>query len=141
MANGFERIGGTHPKNGSGRLFHRRWLYVFAYVSLVFVLSAQPHLHVPGDLPYRDKFAHVAEYGGLGWLVYRAVLGSWPAVGATRRVLLSILALSAVGAIDEKFQAGVPGRDSSVYDWMADTAGVSLAQAVSVALEKRRGVS
>ena len=141
MANGFERMGGTRPKDGSGPLFRARWFYVFAYLTLVFVLSAQPGLHVPGTLAYRDKMAHVLEYGGLGWLVYRAVLDSWPAAGGARRVLLSILALSAVGAIDEKLQAGVPGRDSSVYDWMADTVGISLAQATCLALEKRRGVS
>jgi VanZ family protein len=141
LANGFERMRGTHPKDGSGRLVRRRWFYVFAYLMLVFVLSAQPGLHVPGTIAYRDKLAHVLEYGGLGWLVYRAVLDSWPAAGAARRVLLSILALSAVGAIDEKFQAGVPGRDSSVYDWMADTVGMSLAQVGCLALEKRRGVS
>jgi len=134
LANGLER-------NGRRRVFNRRWLYVFAYLMLVFVLSAQPNLHVPGDVPYRDKFVHVLEYGGLGWLVYRAVIVSWPDAGATRRAVLSILALSAVGAIDEKFQAGVPGRDSSVFDWAADTVGVSLAQVISVALEKRRGVS
>lgn len=141
MANGIERGRGTQPKQGVARLFNRRWLAVLAYLTLVFVLSAQPNLHVPGDLPYRDKYVHVLEYGGLSWLVYRAVRGSWPTAGATRRVLLSILVLSAVGAIDEKFQAGIPGRDSSVYDWMADTVGVSLAQVASIALEKRRGVS
>jgi len=141
LANGIERGRDTQPKRGVARLFNRRWLFVLAYLALVFVLSAQPNLHVPGDVPYRDKYAHLLEYGGLSWLVYRAVLGSWPAAGTTRRVLFSILALSAVCAIDEKFQAGVPGRDSSVYDWLADTVGVSLVQAVSAVLEKRRGVS
>jgi VanZ family protein len=141
LANGIERGRDTHPRQGLGRLFNRRWLFVLAYLTLVFVLSAQPNLHVPGDVPYRDKYAHLLEYGGLSWLVYRAVRGSWPAAGATRRVLLSILALSAVGALDEKSQAGVPGRDSSAYDWMADTVGVSLVQVVSAVLEKRRGVS
>jgi VanZ family protein len=141
LANGVERSRAPRAKQGAGRLFNRRWLLVLAYLALVFALSAQPNLHVPGDVPYRDKVAHLLEYGGLSWLVYRAVIGSWPAAGATRRVLLSILALSAVGALDEKSQAGVPGRDSSVYDWMADTVGVSLAQVLSAALEKRRGVS
>jgi hypothetical protein len=36
------------------------------------------------------------------------------------------------GAGDEYFQSFVPGRDSSVYDWMADTSGVVLAQLVYV---------
>lgn len=125
----------------SGRLFTPRWLYVLAYVALVFVLSAQPHLSLPGTWQYRDKLAHLLEYGGLGWLVYRAALVSWPDTVSARRALLTILVVSAIGACDELSQRGVPGRDSSVYDWIADTAGVSLAQAACVAFEKRRGVS
>ena len=34
----------------------------------------------------------------------------------------------AVGASDEIFQSFVPGRDSSVYDFLADSGGVLLAQ-------------
>jgi VanZ family protein len=132
LANGPERT-------VSGRLFTPRWLYVLAYVALVFVLSAQPHLSLPGTWQYRDKLAHMIEYGGLGWLVYRAALISWPGTASARRALLTILAVSAIGACDEKSQQGVPGRDSSVYDWIADTVGVTLAQAVCLGLEKRRG--
>lgn len=135
MANGTEHMDG-------GRLFRARWLPVLAYVALIFTLSAQPGLHVPGTFEYRDKLAHVFEYGGLGWLAHRAVRDSWPAASATRRVLLTILAVSALGAIDEKFQAGVPGRDSSAYDWMADTIGATLAQGLALALARsseRRG--
>ncbi len=141
MANGFERTRGKPPKAGPGRLFRTRWFQVFAYVALIFTLSAQPGLHVPGTFEYRDKVAHILEYGGLGWLVYRAAIHSWPAVGSLRRVLLTILAVSAVGACDEKFQSFIPQRDSSVYDWMADTVGASLAQAWCLTREKRGGVT
>ena len=141
MANGFERTRGTHPKDGPGRLLRSRWLHVFAYLALIFTLSAQPGLHVPGTFEYRDKLAHILEYGGLGWLVHRAAIHSWPAASSVRRVLLTIVAMSAVGACDEKFQAAIPGRDSSVYDWLADTVGASLAQAWCLAREKRGGVA
>jgi VanZ family protein len=134
LANGSER-------RMSERLFRERWFHVAAYVALVFAVSAQPHLHVPGTWEYRDKVVHILEYGVLGWLVYRAAVGSWPAAGFARRALLTIVAVSAVGACDEKFQEGVPGRDSSVYDWIADTAGATLAQVVCLGLEKRRGVA
>jgi VanZ family protein len=46
----------------------------------------------------------------------------------------------AVGACDEKFQAGIPGRDSSVYDWLADTTGALLAQLFALSREMRREV-
>ncbi len=131
MANGTERLSG-------GALLRVRWLPVAVYVALIFVLSAQPGLSVPGTFEYRDKVAHTLEYGGLGWLVYRAARDSWPATPALRRVLLTALALSALGALDEKFQSFIPGRDSTPYDWMADTFGGALAQIAGVGFDKRR---
>ncbi len=133
MANGSDRMGGTQPKVGSGRLVLTRWLPPLAYVALVFVLSAQPNLSVPGTFRYRDKVAHLIEYGGVAWLVQRAARDTWPGAGSARRTLLALLAVSAIGASDEKFQAGIPGRDSSVYDWLADTVGASLVTMVSAA--------
>ncbi len=131
MANGTERLAG-------GALLRARWLPVAAYVALIFVLSSQPGLSVPGTFEYRDKLAHTLEYGGLGWLVYRAARDSWPATPALRRVLLAVLALSVLGVLDEKFQSFIPGRDSTAYDWMADTFGGALAQIGGVVFDKRR---
>ena len=124
-----------------GRLFRTRWLPVLAYVALIFTLSAQPHLVIPGTYEYRDKLAHLLEYGGLGWLVQRAARDTWPTAGRVRRLVLGMAAASALGAADEKFQAIIPGRESSVYDWLADTTGATLVQLVVLAREKRRGVA
>ncbi len=134
MANGIQRMDG-------GRRFRARWLSVVGYVALIFALSSIPGLSVPGTFEYRDKVAHLLEYGGLSWLVWRAARATWPAAPALARGLLALLAVSAVGAADEKYQAHVPRRDSSIYDWTADTVGASLAQVVSLAREKRRGGS
>jgi VanZ family protein len=41
-----------------------------------------------------------------------------------------------VGSFDEFYQSFVPGRDSSVYDLLADTIGVALAQLVYVTFAK-----
>ena len=131
----------AHERMDSGRLLLTRWLPVLAYVLLIFVLSAQPGLSVPGTWPYRDKLAHMLEYGGLSWLLYRAVRDTWPTRSGAQRIALTLFAISALGACDEKFQTGTPGRDSSVYDWMADTVGATFAQALGLALEKRRGVA
>jgi len=127
---------GNGPKDGGGG-FRARWLIVAGYVAVIFLLSAQPGLHVPGDFKLGDKVAHVLEYGGLGWLLWRAGLETWPRTTGLRRALVAIALASALGAVDEKFQAGVPGRDSSAFDWMADTLGASLAQALFVSREKR----
>ena len=114
-----------------------RWLLVIAYVALIFTLSSIPGLQIPGTFVYRDKVAHVLEYGGLGWLLWRAAAATWPAAAKPLRAALIVLAASALGAADEHYQAGIPGRDSSAYDWMADTVGASLAQVWCAAREKR----
>jgi len=118
----------------------RRWLFVAGYVALIFVLSAQPGLHVPGTFAYRDKVAHLLEYGGLGTLVWRAARDTWPTQKPLNRALLVLLACMALGAIDEKFQAGIPGRESSVYDWLADSTGALVAQLWGLSREMRREV-
>ena len=131
MANHTQRMDG-------GRLLRTRWLPVVGYAALILTLSAQPNLRVPGTFENRDKLAHLCEYGGLGWLVFRAVRDTWPGVPRLRRMLAAALAVSAFGAGDEWFQSHVPGRESSVYDWAADTAGATLAQVVGMALSRRR---
>ncbi|MFM8558205.1 MAG: VanZ family protein, partial [bacterium] len=116
-----------------------RWSAVAAYVAIIFTLSAQPSLSLPGTFELRDKVAHVCEYGGLGLLVWRATRASWPTASPLRRAVLAAIAVAAVGAADERFQATVPGRFADVYDWIADVTGATLAQVVGMALERRRG--
>ena len=129
----------TAERLSAVRWFQPRWLVVFAYVALIFTLSSQPGLHVPGEFALRDKLAHTLEYGGLGLPVYRAARGTWPATPAARRMLFAVLAIAALGALDEKLQSFIPGRDSTVYDWMADAFGGTLSQVVGLLLDRRRG--
>src|SRR5262249_47152224 len=82
------------------------------YVGLIFFLSAQPGLKIPGTWEYRDKIAHTTEYCGLGILVWNAALATWPQASPRRRALLVLFAVSALAACDEKFQSFIPGRDS-----------------------------
>ena len=122
------RLADTVEQVRRGPRIGGRWLAVLGYVAVIFTLSAQPGLTVPGTFQYRDKFAHILEYGGLGVLVWRAARATWPNEPLLKRALLAVLAISALGACDEKFQASVPMRESSVYDWMADTTGALLSQ-------------
>jgi VanZ family protein len=122
-----------------GRLLNGRWLLVLLYVAVIFVLSAQPGLQLPGRFELKDKLAHALEYAGLSWLMFGAVRKSWPQAAASRRALLSMLAIALLGVADEIFQMSVPMRDSSAYDWVADMVGASLAQSWCVAREVWRG--
>lgn len=133
------RTGTEHREGPAGTRL--RWAAVVLCTALIFILSAQPGLAVPGTFEYRDKLAHVLEYGGLSWLVQRAAHATWPNLPALRRAAIAVVLISALGVCDEVFQAGVPGRDSTVYDWMADTLGAALGQAWGMMRERRGGAA
>lgn len=121
---------------GTGAVFARYWLPVLAYVSLIFVLSAQPGLHPPVKFQNSDKLAHMVEYGVLGWFLVRALRAALP---ARSWVFTSMLALGlglVIGAGDEIFQSFVPGRDSTVFDWLADGTGLTFAQLAYLAVAR-----
>lgn len=109
------------------------WLPVAAYVALVFTLSAQPNLQVPFRFENSDKLAHLSEYGVLGFLVARALRAAFPDRRLAAVMTGAAIAVMAVGALDEKFQSFVPGRDSSPFDWCADALGALFAQLAFVA--------
>lgn len=110
------------------RLFVQYWLPVLAYVSVIFFLSDQPHLQPPLHFQNSDKLMHLMEYGGLGLLAARAMRASFQ---QRAWVFCSLLVLGvglAIAAGDECFQSLIPGRDSSVFDWLADGTGLTFAQ-------------
>jgi len=105
----------------------RYWLPVLAYVALIFAVSSRPNLKAPLRFRNADKLVHVLEYGGLGVLSARALGSTSRFHGALRGGSMALILGMVVGASDELFQAGVPGRQSSVLDFLADTLGLALA--------------
>jgi VanZ family protein len=101
----------------------RRMLPVVAYIVLIFVVSSIPTLPAPGpEFLFRDKLAHFVEYFILGLLLFRSVRWNISASGwATFGFLVSVAAT--IGALNEFCQSFVPGREMSIGDWFADTAG------------------
>ena len=90
---------------------------------LIWFLSSQSILPQPKGILGWDKLQHLLAYGALG-----IAAGFWvpPVLWRRRHVLsllLTMLAVSAYGAIDEFHQYFVPGRDCNVWDWFADTLG------------------
>lgn len=100
------------------------WLPLGCWVLVIFGLSSIPNLSPPAaELPFADKLCHLGEYAVLGALLARARGGRH----RTARVVLSAaLAGALLGALDEAYQMQVPGRSTSAWDWLADTAGAVL---------------
>ena len=74
-----------------------------------------------------DKLLHLVEYYILGYLLMRAFITSDVHFLAASPVAAAILVGSAYGLSDELHQVFVPGRDSSLLDFLFDAAGVALA--------------
>lgn len=116
--------------------FVRAWLPVLAYVVLIFALSSQPGLAPPFRFTNGDKLAHTLEYGGLGFLLVRALRIGPRAMGPVAGGLAALAIGMAVGAGDELYQRYVPGRESAVLDWVADTGGLVFAQLAWLAVHR-----
>jgi VanZ family protein len=92
---------------------------------LIFILSSIPRLSVPQlGVVFADKIFHFVVYLILGLLLVRAFLHTG-APGREQRAYLAAAILGVFwGLTDEVHQAFVRGRDASVYDLLADAAGV-----------------
>jgi VanZ family protein len=105
------------------------WAPALAYMALIWWLSSIPIALPLPSIPWRDKAAHVIEYGILGLLVARAVRGTWPAMKPAPALLVAVLITGGWGYLDEVHQAFVPGRDANALDLLADTVGALLGAA------------
>jgi VanZ family protein len=110
--------------------FLRYWLPVLMYVTLILVLSAQQNLHPPDQFHFNDKFYHLMEYFGLGALLARAFRAGRKTVPPMRTLTMTVALGVLVGVADEIFQSFIKGRNSDVFDVLADATGVLLSQVV-----------
>jgi VanZ family protein len=110
-----------------------------ALMAVIFAFSAQPNLGTGlgvWDTILR-KGAHMAEFGLLWWLWWRAF--------GYRRIGLAVVITLAYAASDEFHQHFVTGRHASPRDWLIDAAGVGVAIAFTAwrrgrARDRRRSV-
>lgn len=106
-----------------------RWLAAAIGWTIVMIIgSSIPSSSRTVPLFAYDKIFHLIEYAifSILWGGYlRLALG----VRGWRAVLLAILIGTVCGALDELYQGQV-GRSTDPKDWMADTAGAILGQAL-----------
>lgn len=117
-------------------LFMRYWLPVLIYITGIIALSSRENLQPPVQFFLSDKVYHLFEYLVLGVLLVRALRASFriaqPLVGALIAISIGIV----IGTGDELFQSTIPGRETSGFDLLADTAGVTLAQLIVLVLKR-----
>lgn len=104
-----------------------RWLPLIVYCILIYIQSSHP---VPEEIPsfrFMDKMLHVAAYGVLAILFYRAYQ-TLPIRHRPRMLmLLSILSASLYGISDEIHQYFIPFREADIFDGIADFMGAIVA--------------
>jgi VanZ family protein len=120
------------PKRRFFVLFMGFWLPVLAYVTVIFALSAQPHLQSPLRFANGDKLAHLGEYLLLGFLLVRAVRAHLRVSRPIFAAMIAIGIVVMVGTADEFLQSFIPGRTCDIFDLLADVLGGAIAQFVYV---------
>lgn len=100
--------------------FRIAWL---ASLAATVWFSLRPQPEIPGDFWQADKVYHLLAYAWLGMLGNLSLIAS----AAKRRALLFTLAFSVAM---EFLQGFVPGRMPSIWDGVANAAGVGLAWSV-----------
>ena len=104
-----------------------RWLPAAAQATLIFVLSAQPDLHL-ADEPLLDfvlhKVGHLAVYAVLAALIAWAL--DLPGAVRSRVWTVAVVACLAYAATDELHQGFVQGRHASPVDIAIDVFGALL---------------
>lgn len=121
------------------------WAPALIWASGIFFLSAQSHPpQAPGvaNLPFIDKFEHLAEYGVFGALLYLALRRSQFG-GALRPpeldARLAVVIAAVYGATDEFHQAFVPFRQADPADFAVDALAALLVVFLLLALSRRKG--
>ncbi len=100
-------------------------LYTFPLVGYFFAMVVAGHIPVPGSVSLQqnsDKLIHLLEYLILGFLILRFL----KEYGILKHRKTFFIASGIYAALDELLQSLVPGRHPSIYDFLADIAGLVL---------------
>lgn len=94
------------------------------------------------SFPLKDKVLHMAAYGVLASLFYRACRVTWPGrLSPAQLLVLSVCFATLFGMSDEIHQSFVATRQADVMDGVADFAGSILGAVLYVMVTSRAGRS
>lgn len=122
--------------------FIRYWLPVVLWAVFIFSVSSIPGAGIPDIFAYQDILFHIFEYALLGLLLRRALKNSRSGFSGNAAGLFLVLLAGLLYAVsDELHQSFVPGRESSLFDVLADGLGIVLGAVIYPALSTfRRGL-
>lgn len=113
-----------------------RWLPPALWAALILILTSIPSPPTaPGGVPHLDKVVHFLLYGGLGWLVVRALRTRRP-----KALVIALLVLAVFAALDEWHQQFF-ARDPAILDWIADVVGASAGMLAALRVRRMERVS
>jgi VanZ family protein len=118
------------------------WMLVGLYAGGIFVLSSQsqPPVVPSWDLPHIDKLYHFVEYGGLTFVLIRALCLSCATRPSGALVWCGVVLAMGYGTLDEFHQSFIPDRTMSGYDLLADAIGASVVASVWLHIQRHRPV-
>lgn len=100
------------------------WFPVIVYSGIIYLGSSIPGKIAPSPIPFLDKILHMLEYAPFGFLIGRALFYARPRRMGAKIFMAAITFLCLLyGLMDEYHQSFVLGRDSSLWDALADTVG------------------
>ena len=108
------------------------WLLVALYAGGISIGSSLSHppLVSTFHLPYFDKLCHFIEFGGLTFLLIRALSLTYATRASASLAIWAAILVVLYGASDELHQAFTPNRVMSGYDLLADTTAAGVVAGV-----------
>ncbi len=118
------------------------WLPVMALCVAIFVQSGLPSPDLGPSFPLKDKVLHMAAYGVLAALCFRACRVTWAdRLSPVQLLLVSVFFATLYGLSDELHQAFIPTRQADGYDLLADVAGSILGAMACLQATLRQGLT
>ena len=105
------------------KCFALHWLPLILYCLLIYIQSSHPSPKQIPSFPFVDKVLHVAAYGIMGILFFRAYQTSRIKNNIQLLMMLSAVSASLYGISDEIHQSFVPFREAEGADVIADIIG------------------
>jgi VanZ family protein len=114
-------------------------MLVGLYAGGIFVLSSSslPPSVSTWDPPHIDKLYHTLEYGGLTFVLIRALCLTCATRTSTSIAFWAVVLVIAYGTSDEFHQVFTPERTMSLYDVLADATGAGAVAGVWLWVERR----